>query len=98
MNRYNGPPFEGFDLPVNGTGITHFVKATSDVGFKVMLSDPEIAESLINELFKSIHLAPIRIADEGRVEVPLQGHGSFAAMDYLMRLQPNGSTSSSKCR
>jgi hypothetical protein len=47
-----------------------------------MLSDPEIAEALINELFKSIHLAPIRIADEGRLEVPLQGHGSFAAMDY----------------
>ncbi|MDR2371891.1 MAG: Rpn family recombination-promoting nuclease/putative transposase [Puniceicoccales bacterium] len=47
-----------------------------------MLSDPEIAESLTNELFKSIHLAPIRIADEGRLEVPLQGHSSFAAMNY----------------
>ncbi|MDR2371957.1 MAG: Rpn family recombination-promoting nuclease/putative transposase [Puniceicoccales bacterium] len=82
MNRYNGPPFEGFDMPVNGTGITHFIKATSNVGFKAMLSDPEIAESLINELFKSIHLAPIRIADEGRLEVPLQGHGSFTGVDY----------------
>jgi hypothetical protein len=82
MNRYNGPPFEGFDMPVSGTGITHFIKATSDVGFKAMLSDPEIAESLINELFKSIHLAPIRIAKQGRLEIPLQGHGTFAAMDY----------------
>jgi predicted transposase/invertase (TIGR01784 family) len=52
------------------------------VGFKAMLSDPQIAESLVNELFKSIHLAPIRISEEGRLDIPLQGHGSFAAMDY----------------
>jgi hypothetical protein len=52
------------------------------VGFKEMLSDPQIAESLVNELFKSLHLAPIRLAHPGRLEVPLQGHGSFAAMDY----------------
>jgi predicted transposase/invertase (TIGR01784 family) len=82
MNRYNGPPFVGFDLPVSATGITHFIKATSDVGFKAMLSDPRIAESLINELFKSIHLAPIRISEQGQLDIPLQGHGPFAAMDY----------------
>jgi predicted transposase/invertase (TIGR01784 family) len=80
MNRYNGPPFEGFDIPVSG--VTHFIRATSDVGFKIMMSDPQIAESLVNELFKSINLAPVRLADQGRLEVPLQGHGSFATMDY----------------
>ncbi|MDR2806607.1 MAG: hypothetical protein LBB11_00405, partial [Puniceicoccales bacterium] len=61
---------------------THFIKAMSDVGFKVMMSDPRIAEALINELFISIHIAPVNIASQGRLEVPLKGHGSYAAMDY----------------
>ncbi|MDR2812883.1 MAG: Rpn family recombination-promoting nuclease/putative transposase, partial [Puniceicoccales bacterium] len=82
MNRYNGPPFDGFDAPVGATGMTHFIRATSDVGFKIMMSDPKTAESLINELFKSINLAPVKLTDHGRLEVPLQGHGSFATMDY----------------
>jgi hypothetical protein len=62
--------------------MTQFIRATSDVGCKIMMSDPQIAESLINELFKSIDLAPVRVADQGRLDIPLQGHGSFAAMDY----------------
>ncbi|MDR2371960.1 MAG: hypothetical protein LBD60_02320 [Puniceicoccales bacterium] len=55
MNRYNGPSSVGFGVTASGTGVTHFIKATSDVGFRTMLSNPAIAEALINELFKSIH-------------------------------------------
>jgi hypothetical protein len=73
------------------------VKATSDVGFKAVLSDPEIAKSLVNGLFKSIHLNPIYISKQGQLEISLQGHGSFAAMDYHA-ITTKGNTSSSRCR
>jgi hypothetical protein len=48
------------------------------------MSDSEIAQALINELFNRVGLTPVEIdtTRHGRLEVPLQGHRSFGAMDY----------------
>ncbi|MDR1435014.1 MAG: Rpn family recombination-promoting nuclease/putative transposase [Puniceicoccales bacterium] len=62
---------------------TRFIRATSDVGFKRMLSDPDTAETLINELLGHVGVAPVTIAtNQERLEIPLRGYNSFASMDY----------------
>ncbi|MDR1367018.1 MAG: Rpn family recombination-promoting nuclease/putative transposase [Puniceicoccales bacterium] len=80
MNQYND--FMGSGTVANDSGRTHFIRATSDVGFKIIMSDPRIAEALINELFEHIHIASVSITSPGKLKVPLHGRGPLATIEH----------------
>jgi predicted transposase/invertase (TIGR01784 family) len=66
----------------------HYARATTDTAFKIMMSDLEIAEELVNSLFVDIgsyakvKIDPVEITSVGEVNIPLQGKKANATMDF----------------
>ncbi|MDR2806811.1 MAG: hypothetical protein LBB11_01475, partial [Puniceicoccales bacterium] len=66
----------------------HYARATTDTAFKIMMSDLEIAQALVNSLFEDISdyakvkIDPVEITSAGEVNVPLQGKKANATMDF----------------
>ncbi|MDR2806791.1 MAG: Rpn family recombination-promoting nuclease/putative transposase [Puniceicoccales bacterium] len=66
-------------------GPIEFAKATSDVGFKLMISDDKVATSLINCVLQDVgvdRITPLRIVAKGDPKAPLRGLNVNAMMDY----------------
>ncbi|MDR0678406.1 MAG: Rpn family recombination-promoting nuclease/putative transposase [Holosporaceae bacterium] len=67
-------------------GPSIFAKATTDIAFKKMLSDTQVAEALINAFFQSMPEGtislPIKIKERGEENVPIGGLPGTGSMDF----------------
>ncbi|MDR1906824.1 MAG: Rpn family recombination-promoting nuclease/putative transposase [Puniceicoccales bacterium] len=70
---------------------THFARATTDTAFKIMMAKEDIAQTLINDIFRDTNAVavdkhlPLPLVTKlipGEISIPLRGKKSNAAMDY----------------
>jgi hypothetical protein len=81
-------PFFGPEIALYGNVVEPmgFVRATTYMAFKIMISDDCVAATLIGDIFRDMKVmdmsTTIQIIGKGETKIPLQGKRSNAIMDY----------------